>query len=290
MSAIPTSRIYRGWAKEFFWFLLVLLQAPLALLHRESFRKGRARARDGSAPRRAETMIILTDALSGPLLYARLANRLADAGFDVLIVSTGTIFSGLRDHAARLSEILSGRDIRQGVLLGHGMGALVALNLADAARQRIGHLISLGAPFHGTRTLLPLAFIPALRDMAVGSEYLLLNRMNALLFPSFDPFSAYQDQWIVPLNLSNFGQGRDLILDQVGHYNVVLGGENANTIAEIVAQRYPAPATALEAAHLQLDRPGAAPVVVAPKKAAAKKVAKKSSAKQSKTKSKKKKR
>ena len=128
-------------------------------------------------------------------------------------------------------------------------------DLADAARQRVDHLISLGTPFHGTRLLLPLRFVPALRDMAVGSEYLLLNRMNALLFPSFDPFSAYQDQWIVPFNLAHFGQGRDLILDQVGHYNIMLSGDNADTIAEIVAERHPAPSTAVAAAHLALDRP-----------------------------------
>ncbi|MCR9144702.1 MAG: alpha/beta hydrolase [bacterium] len=252
MSTIPTSRIYKGWLKELFWFLLVLLQSPVALFYRESFIK----ARTGAAPRK-QTVIVLTDALCSPLIYRRLAGRLSREGFSVLILSSASIFSGLRTHASRLSEALNERDIQAGILIGHGMGSLIALNLPDAARQRIQHLISLGTPFHGTRLLMPLRFIPALRDMAVGSEYLLLNRMNALLFPSFDPFSAFQDQWILPFNLTHFGQGRDLILDQVGHYNIAVGGENLGTITEIVTERYPAPATAVAAAHLQLDRPGA---------------------------------
>jgi pimeloyl-ACP methyl ester carboxylesterase len=250
MSTIPTSRIYKGWLKEFFWFLLVLLQSPIALLYRESFVKARA-----DAAKRRQTVVLLTDALCSPLIYRRLAGRLAREGFSVLILSSASMISGLRTHASRLSDRLNARDIQEGILIGHGMGSLIALNLPDAARQRIQHLISLGTPFHGTRLLLPLRFIPALRDMAVGSEYLLLNRMNALLFPSFDPFSAFQDQWILPFNLTHFGQGRDLILDQVGHYNITLGGENVTTITEIVTDRYPAPATAVAAAHLQLDRP-----------------------------------
>ena len=253
MSTIPTSRIYKGWAKEFFWFLLVLLQAPIGLIYRESFLKARSQ---GSG--RGQTIIILADALCSPLMYRRLGGQLARDGFHVLILSSATIFSGLRQHAARLSEILALREIRQGIIVGHGMGSLIALNLPDAARQRIQHLISLGTPFHGTRLLMPLSFVPALRDMAVGSEYLLLNRMNALLFPLFDPFSAFQDQWIVPFNLTHFGQGRDLILDQVGHYNIVMGGENVATIAEVIADRYPVATTAVAAAHLQLDRPGIA--------------------------------
>jgi pimeloyl-ACP methyl ester carboxylesterase len=254
MSTIPKSRIYRGWVKEFFWFLLLILQAPIGFFYREAHWRGAGGARNG--PHRRQTVIVITDIFCSPLVYRRLAGRLSRAGFDVLIISTGTVFSGLRAHAARLSEILTHRAINEGIIIGHGMGSLVALNLADAPRQRIGHLISLGTPFHGTRILMPLTFVPALRDMAVGSEYLLLNRMNALLFPSFDPFSAFQDQWIVPFNLTHFGQGRDLILDQVGHNNIVLSGENCDTIVEIISDRYPAPATALEQAHLQLDRPG----------------------------------
>lgn len=249
MSTIPGSRIYKGWLKEFFWFLLVLLQAPIGLFYRESQHEPRDDAK------RTQTIVLLTGALCSPLLYRRLAKRLTARGFAVRVFSTATIFTGLREHASRLSSYLDENNIEAGILIGHGLGSLVALNLADAARQRVDHLISLGTPFHGTRLLLPLRFVPALRDMAVGSDYLLLNRMNALLFPSFDPFSAYQDQWIVPFNLAHFGQGRDLILDQVGHYNIALGGDNADTIAEIVAERHPAPATAVAAAHLALDRP-----------------------------------
>ena len=280
MSTVPQSKIYRGWFKEFFWFLLFLLHLPVGLFHKSHFRAGR----------RAPPIIILADLMCNPLFYRRLSARLNAEGYSVLTLSSGSIFRDLRGHASRLAEILEEKKVQEGILLGHGMGSLVALSLPDAGRQRIGHLVSLGTPFHGTRLLMALSFIPALRDMAVGSEYLLLNRMNALLFPMFDPFSAWQDEWIVPFNLAHFGQGRDLIFDEVGHYNLALGKDNLETLTEFLNERYPDPRTALEQAHLQLDAPRFAPPpesvarpaavpASAKKKAATKKKAGKSSKK-----------
>lgn len=280
MSTVPQSKIYRGWFKEFFWFLLYLLHLPVGFFHKSHFRAGR----------RAPPIIILADLMCNPLFYRRLSARLNADGFSVLTISSGSAFQDLRGHAARIAAILEEKKVQDGILLGHGMGSLVALSLPDAARQRIGHLVSLGTPFHGTRLLMALSFIPALRDMAVGSEYLLLNRMNALLFPMFDPFSAWQDEWIVPFNLAHFGQGRDLIFDEVGHYNLALGKDNLETLAEFLNERYPDPQTAVEQAHLQLDGPKFAPPPQsvprpAPARAKApaqrKSAAKKSSSKQS---------
>lgn len=181
-------------------------------------------------------VLILCDVFTSPLVYLRLAYLLNKKGYSVTIFCSGSIFSRIADHAKRTGDFLVEEDISSAVLFAHGMAGLTALKLPDASRQRITHLVPIGVPFNGTRLLMFLQWIPALGDMAVGSEYILLNRTNAMLYKDFTPFSAWQDQTIIPFNLSIFGQGRDLILDQVGHYNLVLDKENLETICELVIE------------------------------------------------------
>ncbi len=229
MSAIPKPRLYLGWAKEILLLSLFLVQSPLTLFFRRQSWPGRRR----------QTILLLGDLGTCPLIYWPLVRRLRGLGFPVTIHCCSSPFRSLRDHARDVAEILTEAGIKDGILLGHGAGALVALSLPDAGRQRISRLITLAAPFHGSRLFLSLRLAPALRDIAAGSDFLLLHRMNALLFPGFDPFCAWQDEWIVPFNLAHFGQGRDLIVDQVGHYNLAIGGENLDVLEQFLSERYP---------------------------------------------------
>lgn len=224
---------------EGFWFILYLLQLPLLIVPRW-VHKGR----------RKEPVLILADFGCSVFFYFRLRNALVRKGFSTVVISTGHL-SSLAVQARRLAGLLEQLRTEKAILIAPGKSGLVALALPDSGRRRIQHLVTLGAPFHGSRLHLALAFIPAFRDMIVGSEFLLLHRMNALLFPGFSPFMAYRDEWIYPANLAQFGQGRDLILDRAGHWNLSLDGENVETIvshidfahAEPVAPKaVPAPA------------------------------------------------
>ncbi len=211
-------------------------------------------------------IIIVTEALCRPLLYFRLRANLTWAGFPVYVFEAGNPLRGLREKARRFAAMLEHENIRNGIIIGHGGGSLAGLALPDAARQRIQHLIALGTPFHGSRLYLYLQFIPALRDLAVGSEYLLLNRLNALLFPSFTPFCAWQDECIIPFNLAYFGQGRDLIFDEPGHFNLVLGYENISTIVDFLKEKYPLPVPVALAAPKTAHRAEPAPALPSPVK------------------------
>ena len=95
-----------------------------------------------------------------------------------------------------------------------------------------------------TQVLNWLPFIPSFHDMTPGSEYLLINRMNALLFPSFSPFVPWRDEWIFPANLARFGQGRDLILDWPGRLNLLFSADVAETVIEHLNREHPYPMTA----------------------------------------------
>lgn len=232
MSVVPRTRLILSWIMEGFWFILYLLQLPLIIVPRWAH-KGR----------RKEKVLILADFGCSVFFYFRLKQALARRGFSAAVISTGHL-SSLSVQARKLAGLLDELQVQKAVLIAPGKSGLVALALPDSGRRRIEHLVTLGAPFHGSRIHLPLAFIPAFRDMVVGSEFLLLHRMNALLFPGFSPFMAFRDEWIYPANLAQFGQGRDLILDRAGHWNLVLDGENVDTIVSHLDAMHPEPAQA----------------------------------------------
>lgn len=234
MAPVSLFRLLLGWMGECFWFLLFclhqLLPVPVPAI------KGR----------RPQTVIILTDILTHPLYYFRLRSRIARLGFSVRIAHMASPFRGYREHSKNLSKLLAEWNIKDGILIGHGCGALAALSLPDAGRQRIEHFISLGAPIHGSALYRTCNLFLAFRDCAANSEFLLLNTVNALLFPSFTPFSAYKDQFIYPVNNGRFGQGRDLIFDLPGRWNLIWISSSIKVLTDFLKQEYPLPRVAVD--------------------------------------------
>ncbi|MCB1137118.1 MAG: hypothetical protein KDK23_00120 [Leptospiraceae bacterium] len=232
MEPVSRLRLILGWTLE---TLLLILQLIFLLLPfpLPAFKRGRR-----------GTIIIVTDLLTSPLFYFLLMQRLKKNGYSVYIHSGFNPLKGFRVHARTLSSNLEKWNVHQATLLCHGSGGLASLGLPDPGRQRIKYLVTMGAPFHGTTLLNWLPFIPAFHDMTPGSEYLLINRMNALLFPSFSPFVPWKDEWIVPGNLARFGQGRDLILDWPGRMNLLFSRDVGETIIEHMNREHPFPVTA----------------------------------------------
>ncbi|MCE9597613.1 MAG: hypothetical protein K8S54_06555 [Spirochaetia bacterium] len=229
MAAVSGTRITLSWIQETFWFIFLIVQLPFLFLSKWV-----------AGGQRRERILILTDHACSPLFYFGLRTALRRRGFPVTVLGIGQ-FSSLTSQARNLARLLEELDIQKGIFIAHGKSGLAALALPDSARRRVQHLITLGTAFHGSRVFLPLAMVPAFGDMAVGSDFLLHHRMNTLLFPQFSPFCAYQDQLIYPGTLGHFGQGRDLILDRSGHWNLVLDAENIDTIVQHVLQSHPEP-------------------------------------------------
>lgn len=230
MAGVNKARLIWTWTQEAVWLALLVLQLPFVFVQKWS-----------SHGRRKEPVLLLTDLGLSVFAYFRIRMALARAGFPVIVLSIGSV-SSLASQARQLARTLEQLNIQKGILVAHGRGGLTALALPDSGRRRIQHLVTLGTPFHGSRFFTPFAFVPAFGDMNVGSDFLLLHRMNALLFPGFSPFSAYKDEFIYPGNLGHFGQGRDLILDRNGHMNLILDGENIETIVQHIESLHPEPA------------------------------------------------
>lgn len=243
---MPWHRLVFSWTTEVLRILGIILLLPLGLIYRRSSRAGRR-----------ETIVIGCDLFTNPLVYHRLQRYFSKNGFSVYIFKSAFAWNGLREHARKLAEQLERRNITKAIYVGHGMAGLIPLALPDSARRRLEHLVTLGAPFHGSRLFLPFAFMPAMRDMCPGSEFLLIFRMNALLFPSFSPFCAWRDEMIYPSNLAHFGQGRDMVSDIAGHLNIAMNGENMQMVGQFLADKYPEP----------LPEPPVPEAVIAPAKA-----------------------
>lgn len=247
MEPVSRLRLILGWSLE---VLLLLLQLIFVFLPfpLPAYRRGRR-----------GTVIIVTDILTSPLFYFLLASRLKKNGYSVFVHSCYNPLKGFRVHARTLSANLEKWNVHRATLLCHGSGGLTSLGLPDPGRQRIHNLVTLGAPFHGTTLLNWLPFIPAFHDLTPGSEYLLINRMNALLFPSFSPFVPWKDEWIVPSGLARFGQGRDLILDWPGRLNLLFSADVGDTVMEHLNREYPYPVTAAHMAQQTPEPEGAVP-------------------------------
>lgn len=241
MSEPRNSRIIIGWLFESLWILLqiigIILFIPLP-----AFRKGQR----GS-------VVIVTDLLTSPLFYLKIRSNLKNQGYSVYVFVNFNPFRSIKKSARLLSGYIEKQNLKHCVILGHGVGGLLPLALPDEGRQRAYYLLGLGTPFHGTTLTQHLGFIPSLRDITPRSEFLLLHRMNALLFNEFSPFSAWNDEWIWPNSLTRFGQGRDLILDYPGRLNLILHSENLHSAIEFLNHSHPT--TAAEQAHLSLLTP-----------------------------------
>lgn len=227
MSEPQRNRILLGWALEAVWILLQLL-GMILYIPLPAYRNGRR-----------GNVLIVTDLLTSPLFYLLLRSVLIKEGYSVYFYINFNPFRSLKESARRLAQHIEKEGIQRCVLIGHGIGGLLPLALPDEGRKHVYHLLGLGTPFHGTTLFRHLSFIPSFRDVTPRSEYLLIHRMNALLFDDFSPFSAWLDEWIVPASLSRFGQGRDLIVDFPGRMNLVLSPENVRTVVEFLSSSHP---------------------------------------------------
>ncbi|MBW7858260.1 MAG: hypothetical protein H3C43_08210 [Leptonema sp. (in: Bacteria)] len=235
------SRIILGWLVESLWILLqiigIILYIPLP-----AFRKGQR----GS-------IVIVSDLLTSPLFYLKIRSALKKQGYSVYVFVNFNPFRSIKRSARQLAQFIEKESLKHCVIMGHGVGGLLPLALPDEGRKRAYYLLGLGTPFHGTTLTQHLGFVAALRDITPRSEFLLLHRMNALLFNEFSPFSAWNDEWIWPNSLTRFGQGRDLILDYPGRLNLVLHSESLHSIIDFLNHSHPT--TAAEKAQLSLLKP-----------------------------------
>ncbi len=221
-------KILLSWLLEGFFLLLQVITIILFIPLPSSKKK-----------ENKNTIVIITDILTSPILYIILYLYLIRNQYNVYFYYTFNPFRNLISHSLKLSNYLNKLPEFNITLLGHGAGGLIPLSISDEARKKVKKLITLGTPFWGTQIYKYLDFIPIFKDLLPRSDYLISYRMNSLLYEEFYPFTPWMDEWILPDTLLKFGQGRDNLLDIPGRLNLILHLENIETLVHFINQIQP---------------------------------------------------
>ncbi|MBN2232132.1 MAG: hypothetical protein JW781_04825 [Deltaproteobacteria bacterium] len=165
-----------------------------------------------------------------------LARRLRRAGFCTLLFDVADCRRAIVEHAAMLRDHIS-RCVPAGtpvVLLGHSMGGMVCRAAArewDADRLPLRGVIALGSPHRGTM-LWSLGMGPAAREMRPGSKLLgeLARAEEAVAYHRCGVYSRF-DELVIPNEHGRWAGAREVVVDDVGHFMLVLD----RRVAEILA-------------------------------------------------------
>jgi pimeloyl-ACP methyl ester carboxylesterase len=199
--------------------------ATLALIGATPFRL-RARSRD-AAPRRVAVFVPELHCSSAAFWYLR--RRLQAAGWVAVAGIEGADCTGAAAATtapaaldARIAALPPGTDI---VLIGHGVGGLLARNYAAARPQlRVRHVISLGTPHQGSRAL-PYALLGAAVPAPVA------NRHQVDVIAICSDFDA----WLVPIDDAYCPRAFNIAVRGIGHCAMLLSRRVADLIAENLA-------------------------------------------------------
>jgi pimeloyl-ACP methyl ester carboxylesterase len=109
----------------------------------------------------SEHVILLHGIWMRGIALLPLARRLRAAGYRVETVEYASVFGGVERAAARLRERMGAIDADTVHLVGHSLGALVALEAVRGAHTLPdGHIVCIGPPLRGSAVARSLAAIP----------------------------------------------------------------------------------------------------------------------------------
>lgn len=109
-----------------------------------------------------------------------LARRLRSAGYGVETLDYASVYGGVQPAAARLRERMCAIDADAVHLVGHSLGALVALEAAREPRYLPpGRIVGLGPPLRGSAAARGLARVPGGRWLMGHSAQVLFDGVAA---------------------------------------------------------------------------------------------------------------
>jgi len=131
-----------------------------------------------------EAVLLLHGLWMNRLAMIYLARKLERAGFAARAIGYWSIFDPMDANVARLARVVSSTDASRVHLVGHSLGALVALRyLQKGADARVGRAVLLGPPLAGCRAAIALQRIPGGRRLLGES----LSVWNQPFETAFDP-------------------------------------------------------------------------------------------------------
>jgi triacylglycerol lipase len=166
--------------------------------------------------------------------------RLRRAGFEaVYTLNLPRGNHAIAEHAEfviqRAREIESALGIRELVLIGHSMGGLIACACAEqhAPVGKITHVITLGAPLHGTRMAV-LAGARAAQEMRVDSPFTqeLTRAISSNHWIQYFHLASWFDNIVIPATSALIGKrpGNERMFDDMGHLTLLFSRRVASQV------------------------------------------------------------
>lgn len=141
---------------------------------------------------------------------------------------------GIREYLYPIVDSIADRTAQPVRLVGHSLGGLVGVDLAQEKPTLVDRVVALGAPFSGTMTAYIHFLIPGCRLMVPGNAF--LERMKEKGFPSEVTFiSMYTtlDSIILPSDSARLLERdnvKNVEVSHVGHLGLI--GPKCYTIVE----------------------------------------------------------
>lgn len=141
----------------------------------------------------------------------------------------------------RLGELLEGDPETRVDVVAHSMGGLVlrqALSESPELAARMGRVVTLGTPHHGTGLLRHLRFGPVYRMMSRGAPYLEELPTFAETAPGakVTTVASRHDLVVYPVETAHLDAAERITLEGIGHLGLLTEPE----VHELVAARLPA--------------------------------------------------
>ena len=219
-------RLLRAACVELGTTLLLVPLWPLWWLLGAVYQEGSEGA--GEARGRRNPVILLHGFGMNRTQWIWMARRLRARGhgpiYGLNYFSLASVDSAARSLSRFVDQVLSCERRTEVDLVAHSMGGLVARHFIErlSGARKVGRLITIGTPHHGTRLGRFGLFMPAARDLCFGSSF--LSELGLVR-----EGSAYTSIWsradavVQPAESSSIAPaGVDEIFDDLGHLSLVL--------------------------------------------------------------------
>lgn len=182
-----------------------------------------------SAPERAAgdrpAVILVHGYACNAAVWAWLARRLSARGYAVFTATLEPVFAHIDDYVAPLARTVTAAvgDTGRVALVAHSMGGLVCrAYLRRFGGARVGRLVTLGAPHHGS-ALAPIGYGADAADMRPMAEWLRGLAESAQRAPASPITSIYSwhDNFVAPQTSSVLAGAKNVPLGGLGHLSLL---------------------------------------------------------------------
>jgi pimeloyl-ACP methyl ester carboxylesterase len=197
-------------------------------------------ARAPRAPSGGRPVIFVHGFLLTPWSMGLLARRVRRAGLGpVFLLDYRPALGRIEGFADQLAELVE-RVAPDGPvdIVAHSMGGLIAARCMGAHTERVGRLVAVGTPFHGTAAPGP-AISRSIPQMRPGSAFL----RDTLAAPGFAGHGGVTcvlsraDRVVVPYHSARLPEGMHVELDGLGHNALLFSGRVARAVCAALATK-----------------------------------------------------